>query len=503
MVINGRVVLILVVLLSAIGCGESGSSQKAADPYGLTTLQPGRGMRASSSAADWANSNADARPIQPGQTLVLAELEGPGMIRHIWNTVSSKEYAFSKQLTLRMYWDGEKEPSVACPLGDFFGVGHGMNINFSSVPVQVSAEGLARNCYWPMPFRKSARITVTNDGRKPVMSFYYYVDWTKLDNLAEDTPYFHAMYRQEYPCTDDGQRYMVADIKGRGHYVGTVLNCRQHERGWMGEGDDFFFIDGEKEPSLRGTGTEDYFCDAWGFRENDGLFYGVNVYEGSEIQDRTSVYRWHLHDPVPFSQSLRLEIEHWGWWWIKGEDGKEKITSGERKDDWSTIAYWYQIEPHKKFKPLPSGPERLYYDWSKMIEAESLKEKIRVTSGSIDIWGGSHISNHGYVHWGADKAGDTLELPFNVEKAGSYKLVMVLLRLPYYGVFETQLDGEVLGRHLDLYHPDMSTREFALPAKELKAGEHVLTLRNVFKNPKSNGRYLGLDAVLLVPVKKD
>lgn len=498
-----RMMVASVLLIGMLGCNrENRLVEPLTSFYNLASLQEGRGMRTSSSATDWANSNADARPIRPGQTLVLAELEGPGMIRHIWNTINSKEYGASRQIVLRMYWDGEKEPSVESPLGDFFGVGHGINVNVDSAVVRVSAEGLARNCYWDMPFRKSARITVTNEGRLPVEAFYYYIDWIKLSDLPEDTPYFHAMYRQEYPCTT-GERYMVADIQGRGHYVGTVLSCRQHQRGWMGEGDDFFFIDGEKEPSLRGTGTEDYFSDAWGFRESRGLYYGVSVYEGMEIQDRTCVYRWHLSDPVPFSSSLKLEIEHWGWWPIVDEKGNDAIDAGERYDDWSTVGFWYQLEPHKTFEKTAYGSERLYYDWTNIIEAESLKDKIKVTSGSIDIWGGSHTSGHGFVHWGVDEVGHSLELPFNVEKTGKYKLVMLFLRQPHFGVFETQLDGEMLGRHLDLYHYDLSSREFALPAKELQAGEHVLSFKSVWKNPKSTGRYFGLDAILLVPVEND
>jgi len=188
----------------------------------------------------------------------------------------------------------------------------------------------------------------------------------------------------------------------------------------MGEGDDFFFIDGEEEPSLRGTGTEDYFCDAWGFRESDGPFYGVNVYEGYEIQDRTTVYRWHIPDPVPFKKSLRLEMEHWGWWWVKDKDGKDIIDDGTRADDWSTVAYWYQIGPHRPYEKMPVGYDRLYYDWTHIVEAESLKGKASVDKGTIDQWGGTFASGHGYLHWSANEPGGTFEIPFMVEKPGEY-----------------------------------------------------------------------------------
>lgn len=466
------------------------------DPYGLTTLQPGRGMRASSSAEDWANSNGDARAIHPGETLVLADLKGPGIIRHIWNTVNSKEYGFSRLLVIKIYWDGEKDPSVNCPLGDFFAVGHGMSVNFNSNPIRISAEGLARNCYWPMPFKKSAKITITNEGKKPVEAFYYYIDWTKLPALPKNTTYFHAYYHQEHPCIS-GKRYLVADIHGAGQYVGTVLNCRQQERGWMGEGDDFFFIDGEKEPSMRGTGTEDYFCDAWGFRESQGPFYGVNVYDGYEIQDRTTVYRWHLPDPIPFKKSLRLEMEHWGWWWIKDTNGNEIVTADERTDDWSTVAFWYQTEPHKSFEKMPVGYDRLYYGWTNIIEAESLVNKAKADKGDIGVWGGGFTSGHAYLHWSAEQPGGTLTIPFMVKKGGEYSLVLALLRQPHFGTFEFLIDGKKIGKNLNLHHPDLSSREYALNIGKLKSGEHKLTIKNLGKHFKSNGYSFGLDGFLL------
>ena len=168
---------------------------------------------------------------------------------------------YSRLLTLRIYWDGETQPSVECPVGDFFGIGHGVDQPFMSIPIRVTSEGRARNCYWPMPFRKSARITVTNESDTACRSFYYYVDWQKHKSLRRNTAYFHAMYRQEFPCAM-GRNYLIADLEGRGHYVGSIQSVCLMSDGWYGEGDDFFFVDGEAEPRLRGTGTEDYFCDA-------------------------------------------------------------------------------------------------------------------------------------------------------------------------------------------------------------------------------------------------
>src|ERR1035437_1999167 len=165
---------------------------------GLEQLKDFQTMRASSSDPDWKNGNRDMRPIKAGQTLTVAELNGPGMIVHSWCTVSHADQNFSRLMTLRIYWDGEKNPSVECPIGGFFGVGNGLDRAFTSLPVRVTSDGRGRNCYWPMPFRKSARITVSNDSDRPCYAFFYYVDWQKRKSLPKDTAYFHAMYRQEF-----------------------------------------------------------------------------------------------------------------------------------------------------------------------------------------------------------------------------------------------------------------------------------------------------------------
>jgi hypothetical protein len=340
---------LLLILLAGAGTALAGQPLNA----GLGDLmlpQDGVSMRASSSDTD-PEGNRDWAVIEPGETLILADLEGPGVITHLWNTIDSEEPFYARLLLLRMYWDDEPHPSVEAPLGDFFGVGHGLDRNLNSLPVRVSSEGRARNCYWRMPFRKSARITVTNQGNLPVKKFYYYVDWIKQRDLPRNTPYFHAMYRQEHPASTDS-RYLIADIAGPGHYIGTVLNVRARHDQWFGEGDDFFFIDGGTVPALRGTGTEDYFCDAWGFREGDGPFYGaaqVQIYEGG----RNSVYRWHITDPLVFRESLRFEIEHTG--------PKEDESYAIRDDYISSAAFWYQKEPHKPWPEIPAGYERLYY----------------------------------------------------------------------------------------------------------------------------------------------
>jgi len=296
------------------------------------------------SSFDRSGGNNDRLSIAPGETALLAEIEGPAAIHHIWVTIAAEAF-YGRKVILRMYWDGEERPSVETPIGDFFGVGHGLNRNLSSLAIACSSEGRARNCYWYMPFRRSARITATNEGGAPVGAFYTYIDYRVLKGLDPETPYFHAQYRQEMPCTP-GKNYEMLEAKGRGHYVGCSLSILQRAMGWWGEGDDMIYVDGEEFPSLYGTGSEDYFSDAWGMREDENLFYGCPLQEPDfKTGSKATVYRHHIPDPIPFRESLRVTIEH-------GH-------ANDRSDYFSSVAYWYQTEPHALFPELPPVEERL------------------------------------------------------------------------------------------------------------------------------------------------
>lgn len=291
------------------------------------------------SSNDPTGGNEDWISIEPGETKVLAEIKEPGAITHIWNTVNAERY-YPRMLVLRMYWDGESIPSVEAPLGDFFGVGHGLNRPFQSMPVAVSSDGRARNCYWYMPFQRSAKITITHEGFQRVEQFYYYIDYRTYPSLPPDSLYFHAQYRQSAPNPEvnlqgknaEGKsNYVVLDTTGKGKYVGTVLSAQMNQDGWFGEGDDMLFIDGAEQPSILGTGTEDYFNDAWGFREFAFPYHGVSLWEGSKTGDRVTAYKWHITDPIAFQKSLRVTLEH-------GH-------ANDRQDDWYSAAFWYQTLP--------------------------------------------------------------------------------------------------------------------------------------------------------------
>ncbi len=296
------------------------------------------------SSYDRSGGNRDSIVIDPGKTAILAEIKGPAAIHHIWVTMAGEDFV-GRKVILRIYWDGEEDPSVEAPIGDFFGVGHGLDRNLTSLPIACSSEGRARNCYWYMPFRWSCRVTATNEGTRPVDAFYYNVDYRELDGLRPDAPYFHAQYRQDFPCTGD-QNYVILDAVGAGHYVGCNLSVLQRTEGWWGEGDDMIYVDGETVPSLHGTGSEDYFCDAWGMRQDEHPFYGCPLQEEDfRPGSKASVYRFHIPDPIPFKKSIRVTIEH--------GDGNG------RSDYYSSVAYWYQTEPHVPYPPLPAPDKRL------------------------------------------------------------------------------------------------------------------------------------------------
>ncbi|MDX9974985.1 MAG: DUF2961 domain-containing protein [FCB group bacterium] len=426
----------------------------------LIRPQDYRAMRASSSAED-INSNGDDRSIAKGETLVLGELEGPGMITHIWCTVASLDFLHGRNLVLRVYYDGMEKPSVEAPLGDFFGVGHGATVNYTSEVAAVSSYGRARNCWWKMPFQKSARVTVTNESAThDTISFYYYVDWRKMDSLPADTPYFHAHYRQETPAQPG--HYVILDTKGRGHYAGTVLSTLQMETGWFGEGDDFIYIDGETTPSLRGTGTEDYFGDAWGFRPFSTPYYGVTLYDGVFPGDRVTAYRWHVQDPIPFKESLKVTIEHRGS--VYTDDGTKLASSNERPDWVSSVAYWYQTPAVGFDAPLAPAaertpPHRMLFS-SDMTWRASQEDKVE--KGDYQITYRPTTSDA----W--------IEFDFDVPQDGTYQLNAALWYGLSYGVYQPMLDGKPIGEPVNFNNGADDYVWFPLDLHDLKAGKHVL-----------------------------
>ncbi len=331
-------------------------------------------------SSDQTGGNDDggrAHPLTPGETRVLGEVSGPGVITHLWFTIDSPERHHLKTLVLRMYWDGDKLPAVETPIGDFFGLGLGEYFTYQSGPISVGSQK-ALNAYFPMPFRKSARITVTNEGTLPTAALYYNIDWQKYGHpLPPEMLYFFAEYRQAQPnkgWTEDWKQngdpnvygkknldgkdnYVIAEAEGPGHYVGVTLSVLQNQGDWWGEGDEMIYVDDNTKPAITGTGSEDYFLGAWCYG-NCGINpfgsvhptfafqqYGNPVNGGDDRGAKWMVYRFHTDSPVPFTKSFKISIEH-------GH-------ANHRSDNFYSVAYWYQRETHTSRPPLPAVSDRI------------------------------------------------------------------------------------------------------------------------------------------------
>lgn len=284
--------------------------------------------------------------LEPQSTTVLADIAGPGIVQHIWITVDPKAY---RDTVLRMYWDGEETPSVEVPLGDFFCNGHGMRYNVVSIPIAVNPSG-GFNCYFPMPFRKRALITIENQRWEKITGFFYQITYA-LTDLPEKIAYFHAQWRRSMTKREHPEHVIVDGIVGQGHYVGTFIAWTQFSSGWWGEGEVKFYIDGDTEyPTICGTGTEDYFGGAWCFGQTfNAPFSGYPLWHTGEVT-KHAMYRWHIYDPIRFKHDLKVTIQALGWW----PNGKFQPLT----DDIASVAYWYQVEPHAPFPQLPSVEER-------------------------------------------------------------------------------------------------------------------------------------------------
>jgi hypothetical protein len=289
--------------------------------------------------------------IKAGQTFTLGEIQGSGAIQHIWMTPTG-HWRYS---IFRIYWDGETQPSVEVPVGDFFASGWGTYAQLTSLAVSVNP-GSALNSYWEMPFRRSAKITMENLDEQD-MTLYYQIDYT-LTDVPEDAGSFHAQFRRSNPLPYKTDYTILDGVKGWGHYVGTYLAWGVHNTGWWGEGEIKFFIDGDtKFPTICGTGTEDYFCGSYDFENPrtrqyqefstpySGLSQVIRPDGVYESQQRFGMYRWHIMDPIRFESDLKVTIQALGW------------HSGGRylplQDDIASVAFWYQAEPHATFPKLP------------------------------------------------------------------------------------------------------------------------------------------------------
>ncbi len=498
-------------LLSLFVAGGGAQAQEVA-PFGLSDLPRLKTFSAHrvSSNNRFVGSNDDSKRIMPGETFVMADLRGPGVVDHIWITVADNEYAWPRLVRLRVYYDGKKTPSVDVPLGDFFGVGHGYERDLDSLPIRDSSFGRARNSYWPMPFRRSCNITVTDEGNRPVTMFYYHVDWQKHPSLPEDVTYFHGYYRQERPAVS-GKNYEFLSIKGTGHYVGTVLNVIQAQVGWFGEGDDLFYVDGASHPQIHGTGTEDYVNDAWGLRVSYGPWAGTPIAEGERIGARLTGYRWHVPDPVPFTKSLWAGIEHAGWTY--NEDGTLRSGFEERPDYFSSAAFWYQKGVNEELREPPYGEERLPLGNALQIAVEDSLADVKSEKGKASVqrevdWG------RDLLFFEAEGIGSRIDVPLDVPDKGRYEIVARIAQAPDYGDYYALLDGkptnldnrkaetsEIPSTGPEVFHNYLPEIYVAIDRPlgwlDLEKGRHTLSFVCVGRDGRSSGYNLGINDVAL------
>jgi hypothetical protein len=344
------------------------------------------------SSYDRTGGNDDRLHIAAGTTVTIADITGAGMINHIWCTMVCDQADFLRRVVIRMRWDHETDFSVEAPIGDFFGIGHAKTTDFVSLPLQMSPQnGRAFNCFFPMPFSEHVHMEISNESDTELL-FYYYVNYELHEKIDDNLGRFHAQWRRQNPTdgisdegmtngewsfggtnTDGAGNYVLLEAEGTGHYVGCNLNIHNlrprdfptelewplsPERlqgnqalaeafNWYGEGDDMIVIDNEPfPPRLHGTGTEDYFNTAWCPAEAySAPYHGITLPGGPNWSGKISLYRFHIEDPICFKKAIKVSIEH-------GH-------ANRRSDDYSSTAYWYQLEPHKPFPTLPSVEQRL------------------------------------------------------------------------------------------------------------------------------------------------
>jgi len=439
-----------------------------------------------------------------GEEVTLAQIKGPGAITHIWTT----HRGGGRDLILRFYWEGNKHPSVEAPIGDFFGVAMGVNATMNSVPIQVSSEGRSRNCWWNMPFNKSARITASatrsaQNLRRDTVPLYFYIDYRVYPKPVPDIHYFHARFRETDPPVR-GKPVTLLEAQGDGHFVGVVLGVRNRVPGWFGEGDDIFTVDGTV--SMLGTGTEDYFCDAWGFRIFSSLYHGAPVMEGREPGDRLSVYRFHILDPVPFRKTFKLEIEHWPW--------ISPIPNSGR-DYYCSLGFWYQKTVHAPWPRLrriassgPWDPDKGRWHVPGALEAEDLevlsfKSKAAGSARPRPKEFKPNLSGDHMLLF--DSGGDgQFSLAVPVEREGRYTVHVYYARAPKFGLVDLRVNGNRLREPVDTFlkqriltRPLWPPKRVSFPDVALKKGPNEFTFSVKAKNPKAKGYQVGLDCIVI------
>jgi len=432
--------------------------------------------------------------LPPAATATAFEFEGTQAVTAIRVAMdlpeSPEDRDILRELVLGIYWDGQDKPSVWAPLGDFFGTAPGVN-KYKSLPLGMTEEGFY--CYWYMPFESGSKIKLTNEGNQR-RRIAFEVSHAPVTEPIEKLGRFHAKWHRDAFLPAEPERraidWTMLKTQGRGRFCGVMLHVWNPRGGWWGEGDEKFFVDGEKFPSTIGTGSEDYFGYAWC---NPTLF--ENCYHNQTIsmnnRGHISVNRWHITDNVPFQSSFEAAIE--------------KYYPNSKPTLYASTVYWYQAAGQcDPYEPVPVEQRKGYWGPIKIFKVKGALEgeKIRIlskTAGNArrqDMSGyGGKWSDEAHLWWTGAKPGDTLDLAVPVQKTARYRLKMQLTKAIDYGVVRLYLDGKKLGKPIDLFNNGViATGVLDVGIHELDKGEHKLRVEIIDANEKAVKSYMfGLD----------
>lgn len=470
----------------------------------------GRSMRSTSTKTDSLGKpiahNADNSRVLSGKSKVVLDVKGPGVITHMWFTFlgpgrhpwAVNGSATHQEMLIRIYYDGSDVPGVEVPFGDFFANCFGKRAEVISLPIIVE-DADSYNSFWPMPFQKSIRIEIVNQSKdKNINLLYYNIDWVKKERLPAETPYFYALYRQEYP-TKTGDDYLILETEGKGHYVGTVMAVRTRSPSWFGEGDEKIYIDGEQDASIWGTGTEDYFLSAWGLQSGVNTPYFGTVYfdQWGIVGGHTSAFRWHIADPIVFEKKIRVTIEHYGW--ISPDENVERRAHSwnEREDDFATVAFWYQTGIPSCLRETPPAEERILPNLDMIIPAREQVAARSFHGGDAQIQEDLEFYMKGQVLFvpSADQASYTI--PLTVSEKKPTRLLLSVTKAPDYGIWQAWLNGIKVGPPMNLYDETVHEWEHHLLDFWPDPGSYTLEIKLIGKDQRSTGKALGIESVRL------
>lgn len=470
----------------------------------------GRSFRSTSTKVDEDGkpipSNADNSRVKPGESKVVLDAQGPGVVTHMWFTFlgpgkhpwATNGSATHQEMLLRIFYDGNETPAIEVPFGDFFANCFGKRSEVISLPVIVE-DADSYNCFWPMPFHKSIRVEVVNQSKeKNINLLYYNIDWIKKEKLPKETPYFYARYRQEYPTTGEGD-YLILETEGKGHYVGTVLAVRTRSPAWFGEGDEKIYIDGEEEPSIWGTGTEDYFLSAWGLKKGVNTPYFGTVYfdQWGIIGGHTSAFRWHIADPIVFNKKIKVTIETYGWMSPDENEEREAHSWNKREDDYASVAYWYQTGTPTHMEPVVPAEERVLPNLDEIFMAKEMVGTKFISNGNGSVQSNLDHFPDGQLFFSPVNNQAKVEIPFRVSEKKPLRLLLSLTKAPDYGIWQAYLNGVKVGNPVNLYDKEIVEWEHHLLDFWPEPGDYQLQLRLVGKDTHSSGENLGIESVRL------